>query len=236
MVGFIWVKLEKSAGSAATGGKPVRKIGAPIAIVFIAATLALGCGKGGTVNPTLPSDNGSLSVQQASVQSNRHLWGLWEINISADRTGVEITPARQTEMHLNVVELLETDPCSTCLRIDNIKIVEPNVLEADVTITNPYQGLLKYTGFDVRGIFISESDFTFPVSGREIAWGDGVPRMLNPDGYTSLFNPTEYPPTNPPAHPIRMAIIIRLAGKLAGSLFGSITADPPRGSYLNEPI
>jgi hypothetical protein len=177
----------------------VIRTGAPIAIAFIAATFALGCAKGGTVSPTLPADNGSLSVQQAAFRSNRHVWGLWEINISADHQSAEIVPARMGEMHLNVVRMLEVSPCKNCLTIENIHPAGANELEADLRLQHPYPGLLKYTGFDVRGIFIAQTDFTFPVSDRKIAWGDGVPRMLNPDGYTSLFNPTEYPPTTPAA-------------------------------------
>jgi hypothetical protein len=103
------------------------------------------------------------------------------------------------QMHLNVVRLLEVTPCKNCLTISNIKVVEPNVLEADLTLKHPFPGLLKYTGFDVRGIFISEANYTFPASGRKIAWGTDLPIVLNPDGYTQLFNPTEYPPTTPAA-------------------------------------
>jgi hypothetical protein len=130
---------------------------------------------------------------------NRHIWGLWEINISEDRQVVEIVPARMAQMHLNVVRMIEVTPCSTCLTIENIHTAGPNELEADLRLQHPFPGLLKYTGFDVRGIFIAQTDFTFPVSGRKIALGDSVPRMLNPDGYTPLFNPTEFPPTTPPA-------------------------------------
>jgi hypothetical protein len=172
-----------------------------ILIAILALVMALGCSSG-KANPTLPSDNSeeSLGVSQTNVPllPNRHLWGLWEINISEDRQVAEIIPARSGEMHLNVVRLLEVFPCKNCLTIGNIKMVEPNVLEADLTLVHPYPGLLKYTGFDVRGIFIAQTDFTFPASGRKVALGDGVPRVLNPDGYTSLFNPTEYPPTSPP--------------------------------------
>jgi hypothetical protein len=65
----------------------------------------------------------------------------------------------------------------------------------DVTLTHPFPGLLKYTGFDVRGIFISQADKKFDTVGKEIAWGDAVPRLLNYDGYTNLFNPEKFAPS-----------------------------------------
>ena len=62
-----------------------------------------------------------------------------------------------------------------------------------IILNHPYPGNLKLTGFDVRGVFITGSDFMFPVSGRTVASGDGIAHLLNPDGYTSLFNPVEFP-------------------------------------------
>jgi hypothetical protein len=175
-------------------------------ITLIAGWVTLGCGSGVDKvdkNPSTPPqipEGLSASDSRLGVVSNRHIWGLWEINISADPPRrVEIVPARMGQMHLNVVRLLEVTPCKNCLTIENVHPAGPNELEADVRLQHPFPGLLKYTGFDVRGIFIAQTDFTFPVSGRKIAWGDGVPRMLNPDGYTQLFNPTEYPPTTPAA-------------------------------------
>jgi hypothetical protein len=158
--------------------------------------LLFGCAGSADKNPAAPSS--PLTAQSAST-SNRHLWGIWDVHISSDRQTVEIAPLRTADMHLNAVKLLEVKPCTTCLTISNLQITGPNELSADLTLIHPFPGLLKYTGFDVRGIFISQTDFTFPTSGRKTGWGDGVPRMLDPDGYTSLFNPTEFPPTTPAA-------------------------------------
>jgi len=163
-------------------------------------TLLIGCGTsrdpiaGGIDQSVAPA-----AVQQAShsVAGNRVLWGLWKISISADRQTVTVVPDRVGALHFNVVRLLEVTPCTDCLRITNLQVI-PDGLSADVTLIHPFPGLLRYTGFDVRGIFISRADYTFQVSGRKIAWGDDVARMLNPDGYTHLFNPTNFPYTKPP--------------------------------------
>ncbi len=164
--------------------------------ILLAAAILIGCAGAGVHEPITPPPSVAKAVADAG---NRCVWGLWDVRISADHQIVEVIPWRSADMHLNVVRLLEVTPCKTCLTIGNLHPSGPNELEADVTVTHPFPGLLKYTGFDVRGIFIAQTDFTFPVSGRKIAWGDEVPRMLNPDGYTPLFNPTEYPPTFPAA-------------------------------------
>jgi hypothetical protein len=169
-------------------------------LTALAAILATGCaaGKGNPATPSTSSGE-SLNSGQGDIgaRSNRLIWGFWDINISADHRTVEVVPARSMEMHLNVVRLIEVTPCATCLTIGNVKTVEPNVLEADLTLIHPYPGLIKYTGFDVRGIFIAQGNFTFPVSGRNIAYGTDVPMVLNADGYTPLFNPIEFPETQP---------------------------------------
>jgi len=195
-----------------------------LAVVLPAAFLALGCADGHPTSPALPSDQHDTGLSsQAEVRQNssRSLWGLWVVDISSDRAAVEIVPVRGPQMHVNVVRLLEVTPCADCLEIGNIKIVEPNVLEADVTLTHPYPGLLKYTGFDVRGIFISQANYTFPVSGRKIAWGTDVPILLNADGYTNLFNPTEFPENQPGPPALRY-----IPGKLATGGDLSTTLNP----------
>ena len=162
-------------------------------ILLISTIVVIGCSRSFSQNPVAPAQPASMSP----VNDNRHSWGIWDVLIDADHRSAEIVPLRGAEMHLNAVNLLETAPCKTCLTIGNIKITGPNQLQADITLIHPFPGLVKYTGFDVRGIFITQADFTFPSSGRKIALGDGVPRMLNPDGYTPLFNPTEFPPISP---------------------------------------
>jgi hypothetical protein len=164
--------------------------------LIIAILLVVSCSSsGGTavspqLSPTLRSENGV-------GDTNRLIWGIWDVRISEDRSNVEITYAREAAMHLNAVRLLEVTPCTTCLRIANIQPVDQNVLEADVTLTHPFPGLVQYTGFDVRGIFITRANYSFAENYRRISIGGSYPKMLNADGFTTLFNPTEYPPDFP---------------------------------------
>jgi hypothetical protein len=120
-----------------------------------------------------------------------------EIYISPDRSSVEAVPFRSSAMHLNAVGFLETWPCSTCLKITNLVIHDPNLITVDLTIAHPFPGNPKLTGFDVRAVLVTEADYVFPASNRWIARGDDIPRLLLPNGYTTLFNPVEYDPIFP---------------------------------------
>ena len=116
--------------------------------------------------------------------------------ISADRTSVEMIPARTADLHLNVVKLLEGKACDDCLKLGELFITSNDRLIIELTLTHPYHGMLKFSGFDVRAIVITPCDYNFPVAGRSVNWTGSV-RLLFPDSYTNLYNPTEYPETLP---------------------------------------
>ncbi len=172
-------------------------------VCFLFLALALpACSNTNPVHPSEADQQPSIAnpTSQATIHSNRYLWGIWQVHIDRDLGSAVVTRNREAEMHLNCVRLLEVTPCKNCLSMENLQLLPDNVIQGDLKLKHPYaSGNMKLSGFDVRGIFIGEADYTWPVSGRKMAVGDSVPRLLNPDGYTSLFNPTEFPQTNPPA-------------------------------------
>ena len=161
-------------------------------ILWIFASLFILCGCGKAV-PTTPefiaSDTHGISAQSP----NRVVFSYGTIAISEDRTSVELIPSRTSELHLNVVKLLEGKACDNCLQIGNFATTSSDVLHCEVTLTHPFPGLDKFTGFDVRGIVVTGADYTFPESGHSISWTEDHLRLLYADGYTNVFNPTEFP-------------------------------------------
>ncbi len=173
-----------------------------VLFVILLATLLAGCsGHGSPVEPSGDAEvsNARTPVVSDSAKTSRSIWGIWKIVIDGDTAVVDAIPNRTAGLHINAVRLLEVTPCSNCLRVENIRFISNTEVQVDFELTHPFPGAMKYTGFDVRGIFISGADFTFPESGRSVAWDEDTPRMLNPDGYTELFNPTDFPETHPPA-------------------------------------
>ncbi|MHA1776872.1 MAG: SBBP repeat-containing protein [Promethearchaeota archaeon] len=165
--------------------------------LFVTVAMMLGCSGSGAKTPVEPAKVETASpislASTISAETNRYLWGAWEIQVAADHKSAEVITLREAEMHLNLVRMLETSPCTDCLVIDNFVVNPPGELSLDLTLKHP-SDKLNLTGFDVRGIFISNADFLFPATGRSIAWSPDLPRILNADGYTTLFNPTEFPP------------------------------------------
>jgi len=167
-----------------------------LSLIFGVAILLIGCQSAGSpASPAVPRlDQNSIHVTGQSISNAgaRHFLGFWEIEISADRSSATAVPLRGPEMHFNMVHILETT-CADCLKIDNLQPLPDGTISVDLTIKHPFPGLPKFTGFDVRGILVTGSDYEFPVSDRKIAWNDQNPKLLNADGYTSLFNPTDFP-------------------------------------------
>ncbi len=161
-------------------------------LVFLALLFgALGCS--GSSAPTQPSVLYPKVQTDSGSPNNRYFWGAWEISVSRDHLSAEAVPVRTGAMHLNAVKLLEKYPCTDCLKISNLVPYPDNRLSADLTLVHPFPGMPQLTGFDVRGVFVTDADYHFPESDRWIAWGEDIPRLLLPNGYTTLFNPWEYP-------------------------------------------
>ncbi len=157
--------------------------------------LLQGCGKNESpVAPQsdYPGTQTILTDSQRTVQTNRYLWGIWDVRISEDRETVEIIPDRSSTMHFNTVRLMEEVPCTTCIVIIIKELIPPNVLSVDFRLTHPFPAPMNLTAFDLRGIIINGADYTFPANNRTVGMGNSKLVLLDPDGYTSLFNPTEF--------------------------------------------
>jgi hypothetical protein len=160
----------------------------------IIALLLVGCSGKSADSPVSPDPSTTRpQTSQSFVSDNRYLLGYWDFFVSEDLQSVEIVPRRLAELHLNAVKFLEVSPCTDCLQLYSAKVVPQKILRLTLVLKHPFPGNNKLTGFDVRGIFITGADYSFPVSGHSIAWGPGLPKLINHDGYTGLFNPTQFP-------------------------------------------
>ncbi len=184
--------------------------------IILAALLCIACASSDHPAPTHPElYSGSSIIQE--TRTGRAFWGIWEIRFTTDHLTAEVLPLRTSGMHLNVVNLVEFSPCSTCLTITDIISSVPGELHVNLNLTHPVPGDMRYTGFDVRGILVTGSDLLLPELGRSIAWGDNYPSLINSDGYTQLFNPTEFDPNGPGP-----AVLKYVEGKFAPG--GNLTA------------
>ena len=157
--------------------------------LLILLFILLGCSTATGVAP---------SIQEGSVErivdadSSRWLFGYWMMDVNDDHTGIEATPVRTIQTHFNVRTFLEDSPCQYCLSIGAIH-PGPGTLDVNITLKHPFPGNSYLTWFDVRGIAIFPGSKNFPASGlvmNDATLGDA--EVMNPDGYTRLFNEVEY--------------------------------------------
>jgi len=205
-----------------------------IVLAFIVLSAFIGCSS--RQSPVTPD---SITLQQSINSPNRTVWGYWNIRIDPLTETVTIVPDRDVAMHFNIVRLLEVDPCTDCLTIDNLSFLPDNYLLCDFNLRHPFPGLLKLTGFDVRGVLVTDAETLFPASNRFVSFDGSHPRLIIPDGYTPLFNPVEFPSGSAP-----WPILGYIPGKLASgddfnstlNPFMAFSKDNPRRMFLSGTI
>ena len=205
-------------------------------IIFIIAIVVLsafvGCSSG--QSPVAPNASPMQVAQNSENGSNRTVWGYWTIKVDPESETFEIMPDREAGSHFNVVRLLEVTPCTDCLSIGNLSWLPDNIVQCDFQVKHPFPGLAKYTGFDVRGVLVTNGDTLFPTSNRFVSLDGSSPTLIDPDGYTALFNPVEFPEGSAP-----WPILGYIKGKMAfgdnftGTLnpFMAFSKDKPRRMF-----
>ncbi len=183
---------------------------------------ALSCARG-AMDPVTPESSPPLTIPSASAQAaNRCLFGIWVFDVSADRSSVDVRPIRAAEWHFNIRTFLENGPCTDCLSLVGLHPQGNGILDVDIRIKHPFVGMDRFTGFDVRGTIMFPSTSTWDSSG--LTWSrelDGGAELLNPDGWTTLFNPIDF--EQKPGDP---NIFTYQQGKLATPVPDAATLNP----------
>jgi len=169
-----------------------------IVFAFVIAIL-VGCAGAG-VAPTSPNvdqpgggiDNAPdlTGAAQAETQSSGHaLLGYWDVLVNAEDETIEFVPLRTSSYHFNMAPVLDS---AMALGLTEPPQIISGVLYANVKLTHPFPAKLNLSGFDVKGIVITEGSKTgFADTGIKIA-GPTESRLLNADGFTRWWNPAEF--------------------------------------------
>jgi len=172
-----------------------------IAVVLALLTI-LGCS--GRDNPTTPTTEEQLFAQHVNNNSNHQLWGYWDISMDQQTGEVEILPLRGAMFNANIVKFIQPPLSPThmlSISIDPSSDFANGYAAVDVTLRHPFPGVNVYRGFDVRGIFITDPvtsagwDTTASLSTGHppiVPPIDFEPLLLNADGYTRWWNPSEF--------------------------------------------
>jgi len=180
------------------------KIACKVSVIALAylflALLVVSCG--GSDDPIAPYNPVTPTRESVDspIQGVHQLWGFWNCYIPPTLDTIEFTPARMGMFHLNTRRFLEETACTNCLKLVSLdKDFVNMVITAKIQITHPFAGFDKYTGFDVRGVVISDGSLYFPLLDARVPYASsGDFTLLNPDGYTRLWNTTEFAPGSGP--------------------------------------
>ncbi len=177
-----------------------KKLNFSLAGIFILLiVVAIGCGKSG--NPLAPGAGSSGQMEitvewDGNMPANRFSMGFWDIEIDVENMTAEIIPARQAELHFNILHMLEGWACLDCVYIPHLEWSPQGTLLVDLAIRHPFPpDRLDITAHDTRGILIFDADpgSFFPLHTVRNKFGDEVPLsasriIMNPDGYTTHYN------------------------------------------------
>jgi hypothetical protein len=166
-----------------------------VPVIWLATFLVLlaSCSGGGS-GPTAP---GVQTSQAAAVHQadNTMLWGLWDVTFDPLTKTADIVPIRGAEFTANVTKFMQP-PFSMknlmSVAIDSSSDWPNGYIVCDVTFTHPFPGLDQFTGFDVRGVCIGNGTQSGIVDPNIQYGGPDELRVLNADGLTRWFNPSEF--------------------------------------------
>ena len=167
-----------------------------ILVLFLSGVIIIGCSsKGSNTSPILPDETQSSIEMTGSTTAsggNHHfclLYNMIHFDVTdPDDLKYEVVPVRGGAMHLNILVYLELGPCTNCFEVVDVDVPQPGVLDVVIRFTHPLEDKA-LTLFDVRGILMFHGSYVFPESSLIISnpvMGDGA--LLNPDGYTALYN------------------------------------------------
>ncbi len=161
-------------------------------ILLMALAALAGCsGDMESINPTAPPTNAELTASaDINISDSRYLWGYWAWIVDPDADTLEVIPLRQSSLHVNVLKFLESD--NPYLKIKNL-VIGTDLIEVDVELTHPFPGMNQYTGFDVRGIFITPGSISGYYDSGIIHPAQSESFLVNADGLTRWWNPSEFP-------------------------------------------
>jgi len=171
------------AGSAAT-----------LACLLLLLVMAAGCtGVLDPITPYEPSQISNMTAESSDTQSQRVLWGYYKMSINEDHTEMEVEPLRGAQLHLNVVSTIEAIHPAPII-LGNMEInPDDGTVTVEVSLLHPLEGYPEYTGFDVRGIMMLPTVYNFPNHGLSTpGMFPGESALINADGYTRRWNPTEF--------------------------------------------
>jgi len=170
-----------------------------IILLFLAAP---GCsGNGNPTSPQIPGESypeltGQPARSYQSGGSNTTLLGFWEVAIDPVSLDVDIVPLRGALFTANITRLLQPPATPVHYFIVYLNLaycdIQGGYLDLDITIQHPLTSQPIFRVFDMRGIIMGDGSVPFSFDNNVLRAGPDDFHVLNADGYTRWWNPTEF--------------------------------------------
>jgi len=162
-----------------------------ILILLIIAVLA-GCGSTDPVTPGIQDVTGRSGTIN---NQDRMLWGYYRIEIDPLTERITSVPLRNLMYAVNVNRFLNKNPTNIEFEFHSIEPASGYIdVDLDVTVHHPIAVEDKFTGYDVRGLFIGDGSGVME-SNPDLRYSiiNIDQHLMNPDGYTRWYNKQEFP-------------------------------------------
>ncbi len=168
-----------------------RLSGIVLMLVMLFMVLLGGCSNSGEM--VTPGQEPTLRETDEGIASHSP-WGLWQFVADPEKKTLDVMMLRTGAMHVNVLPFLDQPPY-VYLTIESVQF-NGDMIDVDIGLRHPFLGLNRFTGFDVKGIFITNGSFNSFTDSDLVMATEGDTRLLNPDGYSRWWNPAEFPHTS----------------------------------------
>ena len=148
-------------------------------------------------NPTVPGSDlaqgQTPSRPEMSAQSHQ-LLGYYDLVIDKQGPAVELLPARTSDIHLNLTGIFNAFNSVGVVLQPGLSDPPTGLIVVDLIITHPFPLNPEFSAFDMKAILYSAGTLS---AGGAIFSDADEPRVLNADGFTRWWNPTEFTNTGP---------------------------------------
>ena len=149
--------------------------------------LVIGCG----TNPSSPSLDNPLEETpgKSPATINHSLLGYYGLAIDTSVPEINVFPLRSQDLHLNITNIINATMGLGIAIVPGETNLATGLIVFDMTFTHPFPLNPEFSAFDMKGIMITPGSMA--VGDLVLADYDET-RVLNADGYSRWWNPTEF--------------------------------------------
>ncbi len=164
-----------------------------LSCLLIVGVLLIGSGcSGNTVAPDVSDPQEPGPVIQQENETGHGCLGFYLLEIDTENQQINPVKLRTGEMHLNLTSVLNSTMGLSVAGVPSEHDPPNGIFTFDITLSHPFATKPQFSGFDVKGILITPGSL---VIGPNVLADTDETQLLNADGYTRWWNPTEF--TNP---------------------------------------